>query len=439
MMLPAIRSTPPSSAQALIEARAPALVGALIGCIAALVFTLFGWLAWAEVEEVVRAAGRVEPAGRVKIVNHPRGGRVVAVHVREGEQVEAGAPLLTLDGEIARSERAELLGRWQVRSAEVARLEAEASGIALQMDPVLADERPDLASAQATLLEARAAANASKREALAGVVETRRSELRTAAAEIGRLRNSLALAKQQAEAVQSLADRGLYPTLKLVQMQRQLSDTKGELAKADSALTAAKAAVAESESRLMALESDIRSAILAELAEAAAERDRLAEQLRAQHSAMAELELKAVVGGVVQELAVSGPGQAVAAHETLMKIVPLGEQIVVEARVANEDIGRLRPGMPATLKIRAFDYLRYGSLDGTVQKVAADASPEPGTGELAYNVTVTTAREHLGAVPGELAVVPGMVVDVELKVGERTILSYLTDQIVTWGEAFREG
>ncbi len=74
-----------------------------------------------------------------------------------------------------------------------------------------------------------------------------------------------------------------------------------------------------------------------------------------------------------------------------------------------------------------------------MQKIAADASRDPHTGELAYGVTVTTAREHLGAAPGELAVVPGMVVDVELKVGERTILSYLTDRILTWKEAFREG
>ncbi len=90
----------------LLEGRAPAFAGFLVASVAALFVVLVGWLAWAEVEEVVRAAGEVEPAGRVKIVNHPRGGRVAEIHVREGERVEAGAPLVTLDGEVARSELA---------------------------------------------------------------------------------------------------------------------------------------------------------------------------------------------------------------------------------------------------------------------------------------------------------------------------------------------
>ena len=95
--------------------------------------------------------------------------------------------------------------------------------------------------------------------------------------------------------------------------------------------------------------------------------------------------------------------------------------------------------MPATVKVRAFDYLRFGTLDGRAAEVAADATPDPRTGELAYAVTVATDRDHLGAGPGELEVVPGMVVDVDLKIGERTILSYLTDRIFRLREAFREG
>ena len=115
------------------------------------------------------------------------------------------------------------------------------------------------------------------------------------------------------------------------------------------------------------------------------------------------------------------------------------ERLVVQAKVANRDVGRLHPGMPATVKVRAFDYLRYGSLDGVLQKVAADAAPDPRSGELAYAVTVLTDRGHLGQRTGELEVVPGMLVDVDLKIGERTILSFLTDRIFRFQEAFREG
>jgi adhesin transport system membrane fusion protein len=92
--------------------------------------------------------------------------------------------------------------------------------------------------------------------------------------------------------------------------------------------------------------------------------------------------LRAPVPGIVQDLAIAGPGQSVAAYETLMRIVPLGEGLSVEARVANEDIGRLRVGMPAEIKVRAFDYLRFGKIDGAVRRVAADATPDPASGTL---------------------------------------------------------
>ena len=419
-----------------LQGRAPALAGTLIASIALLLMALLGWLAWAQVDEVVHATGAVEPAGRVKIVNHPRGGRVAAIHVREGQEVAAGAVLVSFDGEVARSERSELMGRLQLRTVEVARLEAEAAGRDLIGGAV---DRQDLAAAQQALLAARNAAHASRKMALAQAVATRRGELRTAQADVARLRTGLELLRQQREAVKELAERGLYPTLKVVQVERQYSDDAGELAKARAALDAAKAALAEAESRQQELETERRSEILAALSDTTAERDRLAEQLRAQEAILAGLEVTAPAAGIVQEIVVAAPGQAVAPHETLMKLVPRSEGLVVQAKVANRDVGRLHAGMPATVKVRAFDYLRYGALDGVLQKVAADAAPDPRTGELAYAVTVLTARGHLGQRAGELEVVPGMMVDVDLKIGERTILSYLTDRIFRFREAFREG
>jgi multidrug efflux pump subunit AcrA (membrane-fusion protein) len=123
-----------------------------------------------------------------------------------------------------------------------------------------------------------------------------------------------------------------------------------------------------------------------------------------------------------------------------MKLVPVDEGLIVEARVANEDIGRVRAGMLATIKVRAYDYLRYGALRGVVGKVAADAMPDSRSGTLGYPVTVTVDRTHLGSVPGSNELAPGMVVDVELEVGSRTILSYLTERIFTLRDsAFRDG
>ena len=151
------------------------------------------------------------------------------------------------------------------------------------------------------------------------------------------------------------------------------------------------------------------------------------------------MEIRAPVAGVVEELALTAPGQAIAANETLMKIVPSGGQLVVEAQVRNDDVGRLRVGMPAVIKVHAFDWLRYGSLKGSLKKVAADAVADPATHALTYAATVIVDRNHLGAAPGQMGIVPGMIVDVELMVGERTILSFLTERILQFKQAFREG
>jgi adhesin transport system membrane fusion protein len=427
-------------ARALIERGTAPLATLLVASIAALLVVTFAWLAWAEVDEVVRAAGQVEPAGRVKVINHPRGGRVAVIHVRNGQRVAPGDLLVTFDPELRQAEHAEVLGQFEVRSAEVARLEAEAGSAPLALAPELAARRPDLASGEAELMRARAEALAARRDAIERQIQTRDAELRTMAAERERLRNGATLLDEQMASVKELAELGLYPRLKLVAVQREVSDTKGELAKTEAGLASSRAALAEARSRLEALDKEWRSQVLTELGVAKAERDRLKEQLQTQRTLLEGLAVRAPVAGTVEEIQVAAAGQAVGPNEPLMKLVPADEGLVVEARVRNEDIGRLAEGMPATVKVRAFDYLRFGSLEGRIQKIAADATPESRTGVLGYVVTVATERDRLGPAPGDRAIAPGMVVDVELKVGRRTILSYLTDRILKLRDgAFRDG
>ncbi len=427
-------------AHSLIESRTTPLAGFLILIITTLLVALVGWMAWAQVDEVVRAPGQVEPAGRVKVINHPRGGRVAEILVSEGQRVVAGQPLVRLDPEIRQDQYAEIQGRLQVKQMEVARLRAEADGTPLPLEAGVAAARPDLVGSEMRLMAARAEAYAAKHETLVRAVEARRSELRTAGAELGRLRNGSTLLRQQLEAVTQLTDRGLYPKLKLVQLQQQVGDAEGELKKTEAALAAAQAALAESQSRLAGLEKDWHSQVLTELSDATAERDRLMEQSEGQRGLLDGLVVRAPVAGVVQDLVVASSGQSVGANEALMKLVPTEEGLVVEARVANDDIGRIRLGLPATIKVRTFDFLRHGVLEGRITKIAADVTPEPGRGTPSYVVVIATERDHLGPKPGDLEVAPGMVVDVEVKTGERTILSYLTERI--WrvrDAAFRDG
>ncbi len=429
----------PVDLEARLDHQPPLFTTVLLLTIVALLGGLFLWMGWARVDRTVQAEGRIEPAGRVKFINHPFGGRVAAIHVHQGQRVEAGDPLLTLDGETQQAAYREKLGRLQLRTAEVARLEAEAAGREPRFDPELATARPDLVASQKALFEARAEAFAARRQGLERNVQSRRNQVRLRAAEVTRLEEGLGLLRQQLEAVRALTERGLYPRLKLVALERQESDTRGELEKARAALAAARAALSEGQSQLEGLDRERRRDVLAELERARSERDRLREELEAQQSRLARLVLRAPIAGIVEDLGVTAVGQSIPANVPVMKLVPVGEELVVEVRVANSDIGEIHEGMPATLKIRAFDFLRYGTLSGKVRSISADAS-EAAPGEPpSYRVVVAAERPAQGTRDERMEILPGMLVDVEFKAGERTILSYLTERILRRGAAaFRE-
>jgi membrane fusion protein, adhesin transport system len=416
------------------------LAGLLVLIIASAFGGLLAWSAMAEVEQVVQASGKIEPAGRVKVVNHPDGGRIADVHVVEGQAVAPGDPLVTFDGEVARTELADLLGRWQLRSAQAARLRAEADGAAPAFDAGLEQTRPDLIAAQTALLEERRLAHASQREALDQTVERRAAEVKSLAADQARLRDSHRLLKEQVEAARQLAEKGLYPRMKLVDIERLASNIVGEIAEGHERGNAAEAALAEAESRRDALDREWRSSVLTELAAVTAERHRLTEALKRHRAMMRNLVVRAPVEGIVQDLAVTSGGQSVGSNQPLMRVVPTGGGLIVAARVANADIGYVRTGQPARIKVLAYDFLRFGTLEGEIARIAADATPDPKTGALSYEVTVRAGEVELNRGGVGFGIVPGMTVQVDLMVGERTVLSYLTDRIFHLKEgAFRQG
>jgi HlyD family type I secretion membrane fusion protein len=287
-------------AEGLVEGRHSPAAGLLILVVAGVFGGLVAWAGLTEVEQVVRAEGQVEPADRVKVVNHPDGGRIAEIHVAEGDTIAAGQPLVTFDSEMVRAELAELNGRWQVKAGEVARLQAEASGEAPVFASELLQARPDLVRQQQLLLEIRRAAHESRAETLMQTAERRSSEIESLAAELNRFRNSQGLVGKEVKAERSLAETGLYPRLRLVAMERELSDVVGNTKKAEARLAAADAALAEAESQRRSLERERRSAVLSELAAAEAERDRLAEARKRAQTLLRNLEVRAPDDGIVQ-------------------------------------------------------------------------------------------------------------------------------------------
>ncbi len=412
----------------------------LILVLCSLVVLGLAWAGWAQVEQVVRATGRVEPADQVQVVNHRNGGRVAGVVVREGATVAAGDVLLRLDDELDRSALIELQGRLDVERARVARLEAELDGHDLLLPLALTESRPELVAEQAALRLARTVAHERELAQVASTERRREMEMEERAQEVARLERTLALLKQEAAAMDELTRRGLNPQLRQLGVQRQVADAEGELEVAKSSRATAAAAREESADAHARLVADRERDLRAELAAARAELFNLEQALHRQRQIVDELVVRAPIAGIVKDLAVSTPGQSFAAHTPLVSLVPIDGPLLVESKVAQSDIGKLHVGQPAVVKVMAFDYLRYGRLEGEIVHIAADANTDERTGEVAYRVRVATDRPALERDGMTYPLVPGMLVDVELITGERSILSYLTDRILMLrDDAFREG
>lgn len=416
------------------------VAGYLIFAFAAMVTIILLWASLTEVEQVVQAEGKVEPAGKVKIVNHPIGGRVEDILVTEGEQVIAGQPLLAFASEIGLAELDDLTSRWQVTSAEAYRLRSEVMNNEPTFGDNLPKERPDLVIQQMDLLAARQQSRETRRRSLSQAIKRHAFEVDLLLAELGRLQNSEGMLDHHVGAVRRLSEQGLYPELQLIAFERRLIDVSVDIRKTQARLASAEAAYGEAKSERDGFEFEWRSLALAELAELEAQQDGLAEAKRRQETMLRNLVIRAPADGVIQELIIAGVGQSVGSNQPLMKLVPTANGLVIRADVDNEDIGFLHRGQSAKVKVRAYDFVRYGALSGQIERIASDTTLDHEDGSHRYGIMIKTAQSELSDGQSWHNVVPGMKVDVDLLVRERTILSYLTDRIFKIpDQVFREG
>lgn len=427
-------------AQAISEARHSPLASVLVLVICAFFIVIIAWAAIAEVDQAVVAQGQVRPGGRVKLVNHPEGGSVAEVLVRDGDLVREGQPLLRLDNEIINGEARRLRGDLQTLEAELARLVAEAGQDAvIQFPDIVAKERPDLVANHSRLLDARRDSLNSRRESAEREIEQAQSDINSFRVRINTLSQSRDVLAEQVRSLRTLTDKGHFPFLRFQSVQRQLAETEGQLQETRQSLDSALSALSASKSRRREIDDEARSNVLSALAETRGARDRTARNLEQATARLERTVIRSPVNGYIQNLVVNNTGQAVRPNEPLLSVVPEAENLIIEARVNNNDISSVQQGQAANIKVRAFDFIKYGALEGHVERVARDANTDEQSGAIFYVVEIRTDKTYLGDRPGVNDVRPGMQVDVELKAGSRSILSFLTDRVIgTADEAFRE-
>ena len=269
------------------------------------------------------------------------------------------------------------------------------------------------------------------------IIEQRHSNVEALTRKTEETKGSLAILKEQEQAVGELAGKGYFPKLRYLSIQRQRAEAEGAVAKTGEELIAAFAALAEAKERRKSLDRKQHANTLDQLAITQKKHDQIFRTLTQLKARRQSLKIAAPTAGIIQNLHVTSVGQAIGKNEPLMNLVPTTDRLIIEARVQNQDIGYVSIGQKARVKFRTYDFIRYGSLDGIVEQVAATALVPPDGGTSYFPVVIRTSRNYLGNRPGEKPVQPGMEVDVDLKIGEKTLLSYLTDRLFRT-QAFQE-
>ena len=392
------------------------------------------WAGVARVDEITRGMGKVIPSSKVQQIQAAQPAVVREILVRQGQLVKQGQLLVRLDD----SQSASQLGQLQVEterlSARAARLEQEGTG----------QGGGDCASGSAcaeeeALAEVRRATAQSKQTALAAAVEQRRRDYQEGQATAASLEGSLKLAQDQVNMLSPLAAKGIVPQTELLTAKREVVDLQGRLSAARQGMGRASAAIAEAQAQLSEARFDFRQQALNERSEVATKLAVNEQTIKGASARLERNELRAPATGLVNDGRVTTVGVFVNAGESVMQVVPVGDKLLVEARVSPKDIAFLKIGDRANVKVTAYDFSIYGGLPGRVRTISADSIYDEAEKQAYYAVVVETDRSFLTKNGRRLPIMPGMICDVEIITGSKSVLAYLLKPVLrAFDEALTE-
>lgn len=412
----------------------------LLWVIVALTVSLLLWAALANVDEVVHANGKVIPSSRLQVVSNLEGGIVSEILVRAGDRVKAGDTLLRLDNTASTADFARNDTSIDALLARAARLEAEARGRGLGFPASLEQSAPALVANERALHNAQISSMETEREIARSRLLQAERAMAQAESETGARNEALMLAQREVEILRPLVEKGVEPTMSLVRAQSAERQAASARDAASSAARRAAAGRSEAISAVRNVEQRFRAQASEALAQTRGEIAAQSQSMPALADRLRRTELKAPVTGVVNRVLISTIGGSVRPGETLVEVVPEGDTLVVEAMVAPSDIAFVRLGQKASVKVSAYDYSVYGTLEGKVENIAPDAIVNERTGDSHFTIRVRTAQTALTGEGGvRLPISSGMTAEVDVLGRERSVLNYLLTPISRLRDnAFRE-
>ena len=410
----------------------------LLWFIAILFAVLFAWAAIAEIDTVTRADGRVIPSAKLQVIQNLEGGIVAEILAKPGQLVNAGDKLVALSTVQHDAEKQSRFQQLLALDARASRLNAQASGNKPRFSQDVSRHAPEVMAAETAAYLGKQVEQASQIGVLDAQIEQKQRELQEAQIALKSARQGLALGREERETVAKMVERGLEPRLELVRIDRSVSELEARAELAPVTIERVRSAIVEMRARRDATLGQFRSETLADLNRTMGDLNAMQQSMPALADRVARTEIKAPMKGIVNRVFVSTIGGIVKPGDAILEIVPGDDKLVVEALVQPKDIGFTKIGQHANVKITAFDYAIFGSMEGQVVNISADAVPNE-KGEAFYQVRIETKTPVIEAIDKKLSIIPGMQAQIDIVTGKRTILQFLSKPLIALKEnAFRE-
>lgn len=401
----------------------------LLIAIASLVVAFLIWSNLAEIEEITFGSGQVIPSQEIQVVQSLEGGIIEDILVSEGEKVDKGQVLLKVSDIAFASEGRGAEAKSLSLQAKKARLEAEAKDTEFIVPEEVVQKFPDIARNEQALYQSRRQELENAKSILDNKISSAQSQISEVRAKINRLSESRRLLNQELAITKEMVAKRAVPKLEEIRLNRELSNISGQIREASEERSGLEAELNQAKREREDREDKFKSQVLGELNDIETQISQIGESLTAIEDRVARTEIRSPVDGVVNKIALKTIGGVIEPAMQLFEIVPLDDDLKIVAKVTPQEIAFLRPGQPAKIKISAYDSQRYGSLEGQVIRLGANSITDR-EGNIFFEIELEAKQNYLGTSENPLPITPGMVAQVEIITGKRTIFSYLVKPVL---------
>lgn len=401
--------------------------------IASVVFLFIAliWANFAVLDVVTVGQGKVIPSSNMQVIQNLEGGIVKDIRVKVGDVVDRDQVLMVIDDTRFVSSLKENETQMGALKAKIIRLTAETNGEELIIPKELEDQYPQYVKSERNLYESRKKELQVKLNILKDDVEQRKQELTGAKQKADQTQRSLDLVKKELSLTKPLVSQGAVSEVDVLRLERTVNDLAGELEQTNLSIPKLEANLTSSQRKMEELLITFKTEALSDLNTAKAEYNKLVETNTAAADRVKRTIVRSPVHGTINQVKVTTIGGIVQPGQDLINIVPLGDTLLIEANIRPADIGFLRPGLDAVVKISAYDFSIYGGLKARVEHISADTIMDE-KGNPFYQIRVrTTERSYIIGKHGEhLQIIPGMSATVDILTGQKTVLEYLLKPII---------